>query len=152
RMAPLPLHPMFAAPFDAVIDCTRLEGLTPTAFELISRHIGEVSGLSDRIRRVAIARPSNMTGATLAGLFYELVSPRFRAGLFTDTVEGYHWLGRQNVDEERRAVDEALAEALGLPPMLRQLRDWLGGHLDDPSVATAARALGLSPRSLQRHL
>jgi AraC-like DNA-binding protein len=152
RLSPLPLHPGFAAPFDAVIDCARLEGLSASSFEMLTRHLGEIGGVSERIRRVAIVRPENMTGATLGGLFYELVQTRFRAGLFSDPVEAYRWLGRKNVDDERQRVEEGLAEALGMPEVLRNLRDWLAANLDDPNVAAAARALGLSPRSMQRHL
>jgi AraC-like DNA-binding protein len=151
QLAPLPLSSAFSPPFDAVIDCTRLEGLSARSFEVLVRYLGELGGtVSARIRRAAVVRPSNMTGATLGGLFYELVQTRFRAALFTDPVEAHRWLGRS--DEERRAVEATLEHALEAPAFLRALRDWLAAHLDGPTVATAAAALGSSPRSLQRYL
>jgi AraC-like DNA-binding protein len=150
KLAPLPLSPLLADKFDAVVDASRLEGMTPAAFELLLKHLGEVGPFVERVRKVAIIRPGNMTGATLSGLFYELVQTRFKAALFTDPIEGYHWLKR--TDAEQREVAEVLEAALGAPPILRQLREWLAGNLNDPSVATAAKALKLSPRSLQRYL
>jgi AraC-like DNA-binding protein len=149
---PLAFSLAITAPFDAVIDATRLEGLSVASFELLVRHLGELQGISERVRRAAIVRPGNMTGATLGGLFYEWVHTRFAAALFTDPVEAYRWLGRPDGDAERLAVAAALEAALGVPPVLRGLREWLAAHLNDPSVTTAARGLGLSPRSLQRHL
>jgi AraC-like DNA-binding protein len=151
-LGPLPLSPALTPPFDAVIDCTRLDGLSVAAFEALVRHLAEVGGVTQRVHRAAVVRPGNMTGATLGGLFYEWVATRFAAALFTDPVEAYRWLGRPDGDGERLAVEAALTEALGVPSFLRGLREWLGVHLDEPSVTTAARALGLSPRSLQRHL
>jgi AraC-like DNA-binding protein len=152
QLAPLPLSPHFAEKFDAVVDASGLEGLTPAAFELLMKHLGEVGPFVERVRKVAIVRPGNMTGATLGGLFYELVQTRFRAALFTDSIEAYHWLKRPSGVGEQREVAEALATALGAPPILRQLRDWLSANLEEPSVGTAAKALKLSPRSLQRYL
>jgi AraC-like DNA-binding protein len=148
-LAPLPLSPLLAPQFDAVVDCTRMEALSTAAFEVLVRHLAEVGGYAERIRRVACVRPGNMAGATLGGLFYEWVHTRFPAALFTDPVEAYHWLGR---DEERRQIESVLEEALGVPPFLRSLREWLSANLAEPSVQAAARSLGLSPRSLQRHL
>ena len=152
QLSPLPLSPALAPQFDAVIDCTRLEGLSVTSFELLVRHLSEIGDVTDRVHRAAVVRPGNMTGATLGGLFHEWVQTRFHAALFTDPVEAYRWLGRPDGDGERQRVEAALKEALGVPPFLRNLRDWLALNLADPSVATAARALGLSSRSLQRHL
>ena len=152
QLAPLALSPAFAPPFDAVIDCTRLEGLSVASFELLVRYLGEIGGLAERVHRVACVRPGNMTGATLGGLFYEWVHTRFHAALFTDPVEAYRWLGRPDGGAERLQVEAALREALGVPLFLRGLREWLASNLDDPSVAAAAQALGLSARSLQRHL
>jgi AraC-like DNA-binding protein len=160
QMAPLPLHPAFAAPFDAVIDCTRIEGLSAQSFEVLVRYLGEVHPIVGRIRRVVVVRPSSSTGnmasATLGGLFHEWVATRFPAALFTDGAEAFRWLKRPRGDVERGLVDATLAQALGVPPLLRGLRDWLSAQLQEgaapPSVLGAARSLGLSPRSLQRHL
>jgi AraC-like DNA-binding protein len=160
QMAPLPLHPALAPPFDAVIDCTRIEGLSTQSFEVLVQYLGTIGDVVGRIRRVAVVRPStssgNMASATLGGLFHELVATRFPAALFTDAAEAFRWLKRPRGDVERALIDATLAQALGVPPLLRGLRDWLGAQLvegaEPPSVAGAARSLGVSPRSLQRHL
>jgi AraC-like DNA-binding protein len=108
--------------------------------------------LAPRVRAASIVRPAGMPGATMAGLFLDLVAPVICAMLFTDRSEAFAWLGRPDGEAARQALDQVLRELFDLPLIVRQLRDWLRAHLDAPTVEGAARALGSSTRTLQRTL
>jgi AraC-like DNA-binding protein len=152
-LALAPLHERLQAPFDAVVDCGRLVAIDAAAFQLLLGHMVSVlPSLAPRVRAASIVRPAGMPGATMAGLFHDLVAPVIRATLFTDRDEAFRWLGRPDGEEARQAVDEVLRGLFDLPLTVRQLRDWLRMHLDAPTVEVAARALGSSTRTLQRTL
>ncbi len=148
----LPMHHALEVPFDAVIDCSRLTGLSLDSFDALTQHLMNVGQVSDRVRRVACVRPHGMPGATIAGLFYERVMPRFAAALFTDATEGFRWLGRAGGDGERAALEQVVDGLLEAPSELSALRQWLADNLDAPTIERAARSIGMSGRSLQRKL
>jgi AraC-like DNA-binding protein len=59
------------------------------------------------------------------------------------------WLGRPELgDELRRLADDAKRE----DPLVRALREHLAATLGDAALPKAARALGVSERTLQRRL
>src|SRR5205814_5255916 len=92
-------------------------------------------------------------GASVAGMFYDLVNTgRFRGGLFTDRAEALRWLDNPDGASAGAALETLLAQLRGSGPILRGLSEWLAAHLDDAQLASAARALGQSERSLQRRL
>ena len=147
----LPRHPDLRPPFDVLIDCAGLAALDVAAFEMLNAHLVDVARTAANVRRVSIVRPEGLDCATLAGVFHELVGTVFPAALFTERAEALRWLGR--VDATARcAIDDMLDGVRNLAPPLRQLRGYLAHHLEQSSVDAAARALGVSQRSLQRRL
>jgi AraC-like DNA-binding protein len=152
RMFELPRHPRLQRPFDVLVDAGDVEGLSASAFELLTTNLAVVEGFSAFIRRVSIVRPRGVAGAAVAGLFYEAVQGRFTAALFTDRKEALGWLGRADRDQAQAALQAVIDRVRGTSPSLRALRDHLARHIAAPSIDEAARALVTSPRSLQRRL
>lgn len=150
-MMDLPFHAAFAAPIDAVVDCSALVGIDLGAFELLGSHLGEVGRAAERIRRVAVVRPPGIVGATIAGLFYEAVKSRFMAGIFTDSHEAFAWLDRPDAAAAQAAAAELVTVAASTPSWLTTLREHLNQR-PNATVAEAARRLAVSPRTLQRQL
>ncbi len=148
RLFGLPGHAAIAPGFDAVIDGSGLEAIDLPAFSLIAAHLDDVAAYAQRLGRVAIVRPSGMVGAILGGLFADAVQAKFHAALFADAAEAFRWLGR---DDASARIAGLLAAVRGDPPLLRQLRDQLAAQ-PRASLASTARALGLSERSLSRRL
>jgi AraC-like DNA-binding protein len=152
-MYSLALHARFEPPFDVLVDLSELTGFSAESFRHLGEHIELVGAFAPRIKRVSVVRPAGMIGATIAGLFYDLnLTGKFRCGLFTDRAEAFRWLDSPDGAAAEGALEAVLAEVRGTPPVLRDLREWLAKHLDDPQLGRAARALGHSERSLQRRL
>jgi AraC-like DNA-binding protein len=144
-------NPRLEPPFDAICDGRDLSELDRAAFALLSEYLTPQWGeIAARVRRLAIVRPRGMAGATLAGLFHELVRPHVTAELFDDRAPALEWLGG---DEAARAeVSAVMAAWSGAPPLLRALREYLRSKLRAATIEGAAQALARSPRSLQRAL
>ena len=83
----------------------------------------------------------------------ELQWPSARAHrLFTSVEEALGWIGRAELRKVLEELGPLIDEARGEAPLVRALRDHLDRSLGDATVEAAARALGLSPRTLQREL
>lgn len=134
--------------YDIVVDWSNLEGLDPPAFAVLSTHLRRVLDTTTRLRRAAIVRAPGMAGAIVAGVFHEEV-PRSRAALFADRAEAFAWLGL--TDDVRQRVVQLLDIHHAAPPFLRALRDRLARRRG-ATLASEARALGLSDRTLSRQL
>ena len=147
----LHVNPHLSPPFDAICDGRDLTDIDPASFALLSEYMTpQWSEIAARVRRLAIVRPRGMPGATLAGVFHELVRPHVDAELFDDRHPALAWLG---LDDDARAEVEAVIAAYdGAPPLLRRLREHLSKHLRAAALDESARALALSARSLQRAL
>jgi AraC-like DNA-binding protein len=152
RLAPLAFHPVLDEPYDAIIDASLLRALEEGAFDALVEHLADARSFAARIRRVAVIRPQGVTGAAIAGIFFEAVQTHFDAALFAHRAEGMAWLDRSDAVEANADLDALAATVCGQPPLVRRLRDHLVTTLENATVETAARALGVSPRSLQRKL
>src|SRR5258706_820419 len=104
------------------------------------------------MRRVSIVRPRGHAGIMLAGVFYELARQTFSAALFADRVEAARWLGHEDALAACAELDALVDGVRAAPRELRQLQEHLRSHLARPTLERAARALGISARSLQRAL
>jgi AraC-like DNA-binding protein len=134
--------------YDILVDWSSIDGLDPLAFTGLSTHLKRVLDTTIRLRRAAVVRPPGMTGAIVAGVFHEDV-PRSRAALFTDRVEAVAWLGLAG--DVRKRVEHLLDHHCAAPPFLQALRDRLARR-GGATLASEARALGLSERTLSRQL
>jgi AraC-like DNA-binding protein len=153
RLFALPLHPALAARYDVVVDYQRLEAVSKAGFELALEQFVDLPEIAKRVRHAAIVRPSaDLWSATITGVFYERVAPLVHAVLFSDRAEAFAWLAR---DDARQACADVTAAVDGrhdTPLPLRRLRDLLVERARDLDLAGAARAVGVSTRTLQRAL
>lgn len=137
-----------AEPHVTLFDASRLEGSDPAAFRAAERYLGHFApALARHVERLALVRPSGMNGAVVAGAFEVLPRP-FPVAVFGDAAAACAWLGVDGAG----LVAELHAEVTGTPRVRPALRAYLDRHLAGASVEEAARALALSPRSLQRRL
>jgi AraC-like DNA-binding protein len=138
-------HPALAPPVRALLDGSGVETFDVRAYELLARYAGKWPDIAPRVDKVAIVRPRGMANAVSAGLFHEL-SPAPDGALFASRADAFAWLGADGSEVE------AAVRAANAPPLLRELRRYLGENLQDASLESAARALASSPRSVQRAL
>jgi AraC-like DNA-binding protein len=108
------------------------------------------SELSAHVRSVALVRPGGLVGIVVTG-FRDLLDP-IPTELFVDRVEALKWLGRP--DATARAAElEALATYVeGGSAIVRTVRALLASDVATWTVASVARKLGLTQRTLQRRL
>ena len=153
KLSVLPRNAALQPPFDAIIDAGALETVGTEAFSTFSAHIAGVVADMPPVRRVGVVRPPGIVGAAIAGIYYDRgIEKVFDAALFSDAMEAFGWLGRDEAKTAHDEVQAIVAKVRGTPPMLRMLRDWLATHLDHPQLEDAARALRSSTRTLQRSL
>ncbi len=146
-MAAVLAHPELH-PRVLVSDFRGLEQVEPDAFEVVHRYIRDNAPAISALRaREVVLRPGGAIGSLVAG-FYQ-VAPRVSdLGLFADPVEAGAWLGRPDLVDYLAQLDAARDREQTPTRALRVLL----ARQPVPTVAAAARALGMSARSLQRHL
>jgi AraC-like DNA-binding protein len=148
RIVPLLALELAAAPHASLVDARRLEAGDPRAFAVLTGYLRDHwEAFRARVTRLALVRPPGLLGATVAG-FYQVAGAPYPVRVFDELEAAASWL-RAPVATE---LEAAIAAASRLPPVLLELRRWLDGHLGDPSLARAARAVSRAPRSLQRDL
>jgi AraC-like DNA-binding protein len=137
-----------AGPHHVVLDYRLVEVIDPDAFRCIAEFVAaNRTRLTEVTAKVALIKPTDrFAGATVAG-FYSVVAPPYPSQLCDTLEEAEAWLGvptRSHVEDAHRL------SAAG-----RFTTNALGELLDrDPALAIdqAAEALGLTARTLQRHL
>jgi AraC-like DNA-binding protein len=147
--AELPEH---SPPHQALVDTRRLTSIDEKAFAQLSAVLGErAEAYGVNVLQQAMVRPEGVIGALVAG-FYDVTPAvnRERSRMFVDMDEALAWLGRHAA--VKAEIDAAQAAACGLPTTARSLRDWVRRRPEKLTLEVAARALGLSPRSLQAEL
>jgi AraC-like DNA-binding protein len=155
-----------AARHASIVDASRLEGSDPAAFRAAERYLeafGET--LKTWVSRLALVRPSGMRGALVAGA-YEVLPRPYPVAVFSQAGDAFAWLRTKSDEAPGGPADGTTgwpadgpaliasihAEASGTQPIVGALRALLDTRLSGLGVAGAARALGLSERSLQRKL
>ncbi len=138
-----------APPHASLIDARRLESSDPRAFAVLSTYLrANFDAFRTQVTRLALVRPPGVLGATVAG-FYQVAGAPYPVRVFDDLPAACAWL---RVPELATQLDAAIAAASQISPVILQLRRWLESHLDDASLARAAKAVSRAPRSLQRDL
>jgi AraC-like DNA-binding protein len=140
-------------PFDAVTDARHVES-TPSVVNYARSlgHLAERMEVYGRLlRRHAVIHGGGLAGSVVAGSL-PLLRPRHVWRLFTDARAAFAWLKNPAADAARLEVEALLDDAVGAPPAVAALRDYLGQRGGAAMLVETARALGVSPRSLQRSL
>lgn len=135
---------------DSILDLSRLEHVDPVAFTLVSQLLAtRAPALGARIRRQARVRPSGLVGAIVAGL-NDVIPASFPTTVHTTLADALVSLGQS--DALLHELDSIIFEGTGALPIVDRLRGILVPPLRDATIESAARALGLSGRTLQRRL
>jgi AraC-like DNA-binding protein len=136
-------------PHASLIDARHLESVEARAFGVLAKYLRANFALfTTRVTRLALVRPAGVLGATVAG-FYQVAGAPYPVRVFDALPAAASWLRAPSLARE---LDAAVTSASALSPALLALRTWLDGHLDDASLARAAKAVARAPRSLQRDL
>ncbi|MCC6807571.1 MAG: helix-turn-helix transcriptional regulator [Deltaproteobacteria bacterium] len=134
------------------VDLSRVEAIAPAAFAVMSAYFAKYTPkLKGLISKQALIRPPGIAGAVVAG-FYELVAAAYPVKIFADRKDAFDWLGYADGDALRGELERLHGAGLGLGATTRLLRDHLDANVRDASIATAAKALSVSERTLQRRL
>jgi AraC-like DNA-binding protein len=146
------LHPRMNAGFDVVTDGSRIESIDAAAFEVMVGYLRERLPIyAQRIRRQAIIHPPGLPGAAVAGLL-PTIGIYYQWRIFAEPRPGFRWLERPDSDDACDEVSAIAREVTGVSPWRRVLGDALRDEPDGVTLATVARRIGRSERSLQRDL
>ena len=145
-----------ARPHASLVDASRLDGGDDGAFRALEGYVtGYAEPLRQWVTKLALVRPKGVRGAIVAGV-YEVLPRPYPVAVFDDVRPAIEWLDLRALGAAASGLAETLstlyAEASSTPPLLSALRAHLGAHLRGTAVAEAARALGVSERTLQRKL
>lgn len=136
-----------------LIDARELDVPPPSVFgEIYGYFQAHREVAATAVTRLALLRPSGMVGALVLG-FVQLLGMKFPIEAFTDPEAAFGWLA---VPEHASVLEEVARlqrEMTGSAEIVRNLRAVLEcGALSTATLATTARTMGLSTRSLQRRL
>jgi len=141
-----------AVPHVSIVDASRLEGGSDSAFDALERYVAKYGGmLREWVQKLAIVRSKGLGGAIVAGAQDVLPLP-YPVAVFDDVHEALTWLETETPERVADLMTTLYVEASRTPPFLGTLRTLLDANLRDVSVAMAAKKLGLSHRTLQRKL
>jgi AraC-like DNA-binding protein len=143
----------FATPCDFIIDARRLRGLDSELYEALAGAVRcRLPAIQRQVRRHAVVRPAGLLGGAVSGFFVAL-----DAGLewrvFTDQAPALAWFGAPRPAVLAAHLDQLVARLTSGARLVDRVRDTL--HAADRGAARlteVSRALGVSPRSLQRAL
>ena len=133
----------------SLVDARRLQATPSDAFAVFARDVSSGQGaLGSKLERQALVRPQGVVGAVVTG-FYGTFPHAYPVQVFDQLDAALGWLGRPELAPVLAQLGE---RAQGEDPMVRALRQHLGGTLRSATLPAAARALGVSERTLQRRL
>lgn len=142
----------------SVVDASRLESVDLGAFAVLDRYVREQrERLSRQVTRLALVRPEGMPGAVVAG-FFEVLPRPYPVRVVETPNEALAFIREQYPDAAPAELDlgavlaRVYAEAASVPPVIAALRAVLDERLSEIAIGSAACALGVSERTLQRRL
>jgi AraC-like DNA-binding protein len=148
----LDLGPGLVVPFDVVTDGRHLTEIDLFAMQRLIRYwVRRIPELATRIGKQAVIRPGGASGIIMAGI-YQVFKPQHPLQVFEDAGEAYRWVDPEHGPDAAAELDSLLAGVRDASPPLVALRRYIADNLATVEIARAARAIGLSERSLQRAL
>ncbi len=142
-------HPRFKG-HASFVDGRGLEAVDMLAFKkLLAYLIARRNVWGPNIGRQAVLHPGGVVGVIVAGALH-VARPPYPFETFADeaAAQGFEWCGVPELFDELEALRKRVS---GTPSILRSVREALKAR-GDLSAADLAKALGLSPRTLQRRL
>ncbi|HBQ14024.1 MAG TPA: hypothetical protein DEF51_23800 [Myxococcales bacterium] len=136
---------------DQLVDLTRVDSVSPVALARMMAYYTAQPDYLRAIAREALVRPDGVAGVLAEG-FYPVVPLPFEGRVFRTLGDALVWLSPRPDETWREAVGSTLRDAMASPrtsvAVERRVREG-GARL---TVLDAARALGMSRRTLQRRL
>ena len=147
-----------AQPHVFLLDARRVDSIDPGAFTAFNTYVQEYfEPLQRSVQRLAMVRPDGMPGAAISGFFDVLPRRPYPVAALTDVSDAFRWLGEviptllEHTQKWVAALDGAFGSDLSGAPTLSALHGLLDTERTH-SIEQVAKALGLSPRTLQRRL
>jgi AraC-like DNA-binding protein len=141
------------APHVSIVDCSRIDGGDPRSFHAAGRYLAiNRAALERQVERMALVRPAGIDGALVAGAFDVLPKP-YPVQVFGDATAALSWLDpRLYAGLTAATLVDMHSEVISVPKEVGALRALLDHRLEGIPIASAAKELGLSERTLQRKL
>ena len=143
------ITPQLAANADLVIDLRRVSAITHATFARLHELGATRPSRASQLRRRLLLHPVGLPGAVVVG-FCGMAPADAPWKCVAEENEGYRWLDRSDADAVRAMIEALAARTDG--DVVPRLRALLVRDLAAATVPSAARALGVSSRSLQRYL
>lgn len=146
--------PKMAEKVDLVLDARLIDAVDAEALAvLLAWLVDKREAITGRVRAQIGVIPEGMLGVTLAGILPAIGKEFHPVTIERDARAALEKMtSPEEAEDVSRVLDEALAEAMSASPMLRRLRALARERCADLSLEEAARALGVSTRTLQRSL
>jgi AraC-like DNA-binding protein len=139
-------------PHTGLVDLRHLEGVRPSTFAALERYTSRhAARLNQIVTHTAMVRPKGLVGVMAEG-FFRIVKPPFELSYWTDLQEALGHVGHPAPTHGALALEQARATIVGKSPLGMRLTHYIGEHLLAPTIEGAARACGVSVRTLQRRL
>jgi AraC-like DNA-binding protein len=140
------------APSYSLVDLSAVDGVPSACFEAFLEYSRSIrSTLATQMVRQAVVRQAGLMDAVCSS-FKSLLEPGHELFFFDSMSAAARWLDppdRADLELLARALDEGIPHAGSITAGLRR---WLSTNLEYPSPALAAKALGVSLRTMQRRL
>ncbi len=136
---------------DVVTDGSRLESLGATAYATLLESMKARRGVYAGVGRHAVVRGGGLMAAIVEG-FFAVLAARHSVRVFDDSAAAFAWVRQPEGASARIALERLVDQAVAVRPEIRQLRQFLQSQLRSARFSGAAKALGLSERSLHRVL
>ena len=139
-------------PHRTLVDVSQLSVIFPETFQILVRYFAEHrDALSKAVTEVAVVLPRGMARATVAGFFSVAPQP-FPVGLHTSLREAAAAFCSSHAESFGATVTHALQLQREGRSVLSRASEQLRSASPSPTCSEVARSLGMSERSLQRHL
>lgn len=134
----------------SLVDASRISAVDPPGFLALQRYVVDNRAqLGEKVARLGLVRPSGFAGAVVAGFYMLLDRPPYPTRVVASIDDAARYLERPALP---RILEPLIDELDATPAIVRRLHQlFLAGGFD-LEVGEAARALALSPRTLQRRL
>jgi AraC-like DNA-binding protein len=133
----------------SLVDLRALEAVDLLAFGRLLAYLKKRrAAWSPMVSRQAVLHGGGFPHATVVGMFH-LLRPGHPVVFFDDAQAAYEAVSASDVRED---VEQLCTTLLGLPDVVRRVHTAFEGLPVRAGIAEVARRLGMSVRSLQRHL
>jgi AraC-like DNA-binding protein len=140
------------APSYSLVDLSAVDGVPSACFEAFLEYSRSIRGdLARQMVRQAVVRPVGLMDIVCSS-FKSLLQPGHELFFFDSVSEAARWLDGPDRDDLELLASALEEGTLHAGSVTADLRGWLSTNLEDPSPALAAKALGVSLRTMQRRL